>query len=179
MKENSNKIILTYGAIGAVAAIAWTIILYVMGVDAFTGALSFVGYVIPIVIAVLAAAKAKKSNEGYLDFKAALKVTFGVLALTSVASTIFNYVLIYVIDVPFGEALIQKAALNMEQMLAKFGTKQEDIDKALEKLNDPSSRSFGNMLLGVFTALIGWFIVAVIISLIVKKKKPEFADTQF
>ena len=61
----------------------------------------------------------------------------------------------------------------------KFGSKQEDIDKALEKMNDPSSRNFGNMALGFFTYLIGWFIVAVIISLIVKKKKPEFADAQF
>ncbi|RYG05631.1 MAG: DUF4199 domain-containing protein [Chitinophagaceae bacterium] len=179
MKENSNKILLTYGAIGAVAAIAWTIVLYVMGVEAFTGALSFVGYIIPIVVAILAAIKAKRENEGYLDFKAALKITFGVLALTSLGSTIFNYILIYVIDVPFGEALMQKAALNLEQMLTKFGSKQEDIDKAIEKMNDPSSRNFGNMALGFLTYLIGWFIVAVIISLIVKKKKPEFADAQF
>jgi predicted DNA-binding transcriptional regulator AlpA len=176
MKQNNNSVILVYGLIGAVASIAYLIILYVGGLELFTSALSFLAYVIPIVVAVLAALKVKKNQGGYIAFKEALKVTFGVFLIISFISTIFNYLLLYVIDVPFGEAFMQYTEVKMEKMLAKFGSTQEQIDKALEKMRDPSSRSIGNMFLGFLTYAIGWFIVSLIISAIVKKKRPEFEN---
>src|SRR5688572_26156292 len=151
MNQNNNSVILLYGVIGAVASIAYTIILYVGGLDLFTSMLSFVAYIIPIVLAALAAVKIKKLQGGYITFKEALKATFGVLLIISFFSTVFNYILLYVIDVPFGEALLQYAELKMEKMLVSFGTSQEDVDKALEKFRDPSNRSIGSMFLGFLT----------------------------
>lgn len=179
MTQSKNNIALTYGLIAGIAVIAWTLILYVLGVKYYVGPLAYVAMVIPIVVAVLGGLAQRKSQDGYLSFKEALKTVFLIFIIFVTLDAIFSYLLLSVIDVPFREAIMQEAAVSMEKMMEKMGAKQDAIDKALESMNDPGNYSPSKILLGILFRYVGWFIIALIIAAIIKKKKPEFADAQF
>ncbi len=58
--------------------------------------------------------------------------------------------------------------------MKKFGASQEQIDKAMEDMMKGNNYSLGKQLLGTAFICIFWFIVSLIISAIIKKKKPVF-----
>jgi hypothetical protein len=176
MEQTKSNTGLVYGIICGVAVIAFTILLYVGGVEWFTGPLAYIGYVIPIVIGFLGAYKQRSLQGGYITFKEALKTVFIIFIVSVVLDTIFSYILFNVIDVPFREAIMQEAAVKMEKFLVKMGSTQDQIDKAMAEFDNPNNYSPGKILLSVFFRLIGWFIVALIIAAITKKKKPEFEN---
>lgn len=173
MSTNKNFGI-TYGLIYGVVAILMTVVLYLFGVKAFTSPVAYIGFVIPIVIATLAAKAEKKANGGFLEFGAALKTTFTCLVIGTLLSTAFSYVLFNFIDIPFREALAQETSEATARMMEKFGASQDDIDKAMADAQTTNNFSFSKQALGFAFSCIFWFLVSLIISAIVKRKKPEF-----
>jgi hypothetical protein len=176
MEQTKTNTALVYGVICGVAVIAFTILLYIAGVEWYTSPLAYVGFVIPIVVGFLGGYKQRSLQGGYITFKEALKTVFIIFIISVVLDTIFSYILLNIIDVPFREAIMQEAAIKMEKFLVKMGSSQEAIDKAMADFDNPANFSPGKILLGVFFRLIGWFIVALIIAAIVKKKRPEFEN---
>ena len=176
MEQTKTNTGLVYGVICGVAVIAFTILLYVAGVEWYTSPLAYVGFAIPIVIGFMGAYKQRSLQGGFITFKEALKTVFIIFIISVVLDTIFSYLLLNVIDVPFREAIMQDAAVKMEKFLVKMGTSQDAIDKAMADFDNPENFSPGKILLGVFFRMIGWFIVALIIAAIVKKKRPEFEN---
>ncbi|RYY24449.1 MAG: DUF4199 domain-containing protein [Chitinophagaceae bacterium] len=176
MEQTKTNTALTYGLIGGIITIVYMLLLYIGGLEVYTGILAFGGYLIPIVTAVLGGIKEKKLQGGYLSFKAALKTVFLIFIIISLLSSIFNHLLLNVIDVPFREALMQDAGVKMEKMMTKLGAPQDTIDKALNDLNNPDNYSFGKIMLGFLWGAIVWFIVSLIIAAIIKKKRPEFEN---
>lgn len=177
--EKKQNVFVAYGIISAVVVIIFYVLLYLGGIKWFLNPIAYLGYAIPIVIAVLASVKQKKLNGGYLTFGDALKGVFLVFVLTGLGSTIFQYLLFNFIDIPFREAVAQKTAEMSEQMMRNFGMKDDDIDKATEEILSGNSYSAGKMALGFAFGCIISFIISLIIAAIVKKKKPEFADSSF
>lgn len=174
MEKKRTEVGLTYGLISGLASVIFSLLLYLGGVKWFVHPIAYAGFVIPVVIAVLAGLKQKKLGEGYLDFPAALKVVFTTFVIGTVISTLFNYVLFNFIDVPFREALTQETAEKAQQMMQKFGANQEQIDKATEDMMNGNNYSFSKQLLGTAFFCIFWFVISLIIAAIIKKKKPEF-----
>lgn len=174
MEKKRTEVGLTYGLISGLASVIFSLVLYLGGVKWFVHPIAYAGFVIPVVIAVLAGLKQKKLGEGYLDFPAALKVVFTTFVIGTVISTLFNYVLFNFIDVPFREALTQETAEKAQQMMQKFGANQEQIDKATEDMMNGNNYSFSKQLLGTAFFCIFWFVISLIIAAIIKKKKPEF-----
>ena len=175
-QTNKTNVGLVYGVICGVAVIAFTIILYVLGVEWYTSPLAYVSFLIPIVVGFLGGIKQRTLQGGYITFKEALKTVFVIFIISIILDTIFSYVLLNVIDVPFREAIMQDAAIKMEKFLIKMGTPQDAIDKAMADFDNPDNFGPGKILLGVFFRMIGWFIVALIIAAIIKKKRPEFEN---
>lgn len=174
MEKKRTDVGLTYGLISGLASVIFGLLLYLGGVKWFVHPIAYAGFVIPVVIAVLAGLKQKKLGEGYLDFPAALKVVFTTFVIGTVISTLFNYVLFNFIDVPFREALTQETAEKAQQMMQKFGANQEQIDKATEDMMKGNNYSFSKQMLGTAFFCIFWFVISLIIAAIIKKKKPEF-----
>ena len=172
--EKKQNVFVAYGLISAIVVIIFYLLLYVGGIEWWLNPIAYLGYALPIVIAVLAAVKQKKIQGGYLSFGEALKGVFIVFVITGLGSTLFQYVLFNYIDVPFREALSQKTAEMTEEMLRKFGMKDDDIEKATDEILSGRSYSAGKMMLGFAFGCIISFIIALIIAAIVKKKKPEF-----
>lgn len=174
MEKKSTNVGLTYGIISGLASVVFSLVLYLGGVKWFVHPVAYLGFVIPIVVAVLAGIKQKKLNEGYLDFAAALKVVFTTFVIGTLISTLFSYVLFNYIDVPFREALAQETVVKAQAMMQKFGASQEQIDKAIEDMMKENNYTFGKQMTGAAFFCIFWFIISAIIAAVVKKKKPEF-----
>ncbi len=166
---------MTYGLIAGLIMIVITLVQYIGGLKLFMSPImGSVSYLVLITVAVLAALKLRKQQEGFLEFGEALKVTFTVFALALFLQTIFAYVLFNFIDVPFKEALTVESLNKTEQWMRKMGTPEAQIEKALESQQGKDPFSIGLVLLGYGTTCIAAFIFCLLISLIVRKKKPAF-----
>jgi low affinity Fe/Cu permease len=174
----SSNVGLTYGLVTGLIVCIITLVQYLGGINTYLSPIGFVVYLVLIVIAVLAGLKQKKINGGYLEFGHALKVTFSVVASALLLQTLFNYVLLNYIDVPFKQALAQEALNRTEEFMRKFGTSDSKIDEIMDQARQKDSFSFGSMILGYALWCIVWFLVCLIISAIIKKNKPVFPTTQ-
>lgn len=167
----------SYGLIAGLIITVITLLQYLGGVGTFTSPLSYISYLVLITMAVLAALKVRRENEGWLEFRQALKITFTVFVIAMFIQTVFSYILFNFIDVSFKEALNQEIMNKTEQMLTKMGLSQNQIDEALEQQRNSDSFSLPKMLLGFAATCIVAFIFCLLISLIVKKSKPAFNNT--
>lgn len=172
--EEKKNIGLTYGLIAAAALVAYTTVLYLGGIKMYMSGVAYIGYVIVIAMAVIAAQKQKKMNGGYLGFRDALRAAFTVLVLAMLAQTLFTYILFNFIDKNFKDALAQASLEKTEELLKKFGMPEEKINEAIEKERNTNQFALPRMLLGFSVACIFQFLIALIIAAIVKKKNPEF-----
>lgn len=174
MQKKSSNIGVTYGLIGGLALVMFGLLLYLSGVEWFLHPIAFTGFLIPVIVAILGGIRQRKVNGGNLSFADALKVVFLIFVISSVVSTAFNYVLFNFVDVPFREALTQAAAEKTEELMTKFGAKQEQIDQAVEETLKGNNYTLGKMSLNMAFGLIFWFIISLIIAAIIKKNKPDF-----
>jgi hypothetical protein len=72
---------------------------------------------------------------------------------------------------------MQAAAEKAEQMMEKFGMPQDQIDKAVDDMLNGNNYTIGKLFLGFAFRCIGWFVVAIIVSAIIKRKRPPFDNS--
>lgn len=170
MKSNSLQSGLIWGGVFAIIYL----IFYIIGLSAFSSPwMSRLLFLTSVGLMIYFGLELKKANGGYLSFGKC----FGHLALTiligTVVSFVFNFILFGFIDPEFMESM-----------------KQSVLDKAIidaEAGGAPSSTiemmvswiEWGFTPLGQFVYTLGfvagYLVVALIVSLIIKKNKPEFA----
>jgi len=176
--ESSNKNIgVLYGLINAGAAIVFTVILYLCGAKTFVSPVAYIGRCIPLVICVLGGLQYRKQLGGYMEFSEALKITFQILVIGSLGATIFQFVLFNYIDVPFRQAVAQASIPSVERFLRWLGMPDEQIDKAVEETLNENNYTIGRLLMGFVLGCIGLFIVSLIVSVFIKRKRPPFENT--
>ena len=168
---------LAFGLIYGGVSVVFSMLLYIFGASTFVSPVAYIGFLFPIVFATLGGVQQKKYQGGYLEFNEALKTTFLVLVIGSLIQTLFMFILLNYIDVPFREALNQEAADMSEKMMRKFGAPESQIEQARDKMMSENNYSFGKQSISFAFGCIFWFLVALIISAIIKKKKPEFDIT--
>ncbi len=166
---------MTYGLVAGLIIIVIVLIQYIGGLKMYMNPiLGSISYLILITIAVLAALKLRKQQEGFLEFGEALKVTFTVFALALFMQTVFTYILFNFIDISFKDTLIVESMNKNEQWLRKIGTPDDQIEKAMDMQRGRDPFSVNLVLLGYGTTCIIAFIFCLLISLVVRKKKPAF-----
>jgi hypothetical protein len=173
MEQKQSNPLVQYGILSGLAGVLLFLALYVGGAKLFVSPVAYLGYVIPIVFAVLACLKLKKNRGGYLEFGEALKTSFGVFVITSLISTLVTYIMMNFVDKEFAQALQQESMAMVERMMKRFGASQDQIDKAVSDAANTNPYSFGKLLLGFAFSCLLWFLLSLIISLIVRKKRPE------
>lgn len=171
-----SNVLIQYGAISAGISLLIFVILYIGGTDFFKSPAAWLSYCVPIVFCVLACIKAKRENGGYLPFKEALKICFGIFVLTTFVSTIVGFILFNYIDPSFADAMKQMTMEQTQKFMEKLNVPQDQIDKTINGMISMDLYSFGNMMKSFVQGCIIWFIVSLIIAAIMKKSKPEFAD---
>ena len=172
--ETRSNFGLNYGLIAGLVITVITLLQYLGGLDMYLSPIGYVSYLVIITMAVLAALKVRKTNEGFLEFSQALKVTFTVFVIAFFIQTVFTYILFNFIDVSFREAVAQEALNSAEKLMKKIGLSDSQIDEQLEKERSSNPFSFFKVLLGYALTCIVAFIFCLLISLIVKKSKPAF-----
>jgi hypothetical protein len=163
-----------YGLMAGLIVVVFTLLQYLGGLDMYLSPVGYVSYLVIITMAVLAALKTRRANEGELSFAEALKITFAVFAIAMLLQTLFVYVLFNFIDVSFKQAVSQEVLNKTERMMKRFGASDEQIDKAIESERSGDQFAFGKVLLGYAVSCIAAFIICLLISAIVKKSKPVF-----
>jgi hypothetical protein len=166
-----------YGLIAGLGMIVIILVQYLGGLEYFMHPLGFLLYAALIAVAVVAGLKQRKDNGGFLSFAEALKVTFTVFAIALLLQTLFSYVLLNIIDIPFKQAVGQETLNRTEQFMKKMGAPQRDIERALDEAAKGDPFSLPKMFLGYAMTCIVFFIVALIIAAIIKRNKPAFANT--
>lgn len=170
--------ILLYGVLFGVISIAYTVILYLGGVNAYMHSSNkYIGVVIAVGFAFLTAWQLKKQNGGYLEFAESLKAIFKVMVIGILLSTIFDYVLFNYIDVAFREALRQASIDAMIYEMEKSNMPQSKIDQTLEWMEKFNSFGLAAQALAFAIRCILHFIIALIVSAIMKKKRPFFENS--
>jgi hypothetical protein len=166
-----------YGLINGGVAIVFTVILYLGGAKMFVSPLAWCGKILPIVVCVIGGLQVRKQRGGYLEFSEALKATFLILIIGSLIATVFQYILFNYIDVSFRQALAQVTAEQAEKLMRRFGAPEAQIDEAVEKTLNQNNYTIGRLLLGFVFGCIWWFIVALIVSAFIKRKRPVFENS--
>ena len=119
----------------------------------------------------------KMENGGYLTFKQSLKPTFLTYVVGSLIGIIFTYILYNFIDPTLNDMMLEKAIEMGEKMVKMLGGNEEAIEKAREEVeNRGASMTIGTIIQQYLIGLIfPGFILALIVSAIVKKNPPEEA----
>jgi hypothetical protein len=79
--------------------------------------------------------------------------------------------------VSFRQALAQESATKTEELMRKFGAPEEKIDQAVEETLNGNNYTIGRLFLAFALGSIFWFIVALIVSAIIKRKRPPFENS--
>lgn len=172
-----NKETLHYGLFSASASSFIFVVLYVLGAEYFMSPIAWISsYLIPILFAVLGCLNVKKKNNGYLTFREALKVTFGVLVITGILSTLVSFVIFNYLDVSFAERMKQLTIEKAQEAMQRFNVPDSEMEKTMSKIAEQDMFSIGALSKSFAIACILYFIEALIIAAIVKKKKPELEN---
>ena len=174
VNETKGNVGFSYGLIAGLIIVVIALLQYLGGLDMYMSPVGYISYLVVITMAVLAALKVRKANEGFLEFGKALKITFTVFAVALFLQTVFTFILFNFIDPSFKEAVSQEVLNKTEQMMKKFGASDADIEKAIDQQRTVDPFTFGRVLLGYGITCIVAFIFCLLISLIVRKNKPAF-----
>lgn len=164
---------LQFGLLSSLLSILYYVGLYLLGAESFMKPIAYFSYAIPIIFAVVASIKVKKSSI-YLPFGQALKIVFGVLVLSFLGLSLFSFFLNNYIDTAFAERTIQLTIQKTQEMMIKFKVPQSEIDKQIKTMLTMDMYSFGSIMKGFLYQCIFLFLLSLIIAVIVKKNKPEF-----
>lgn len=170
---NTNQTSINYGLIGGMAAIALTLLYYLMNVRGFITYGAWFSYLALGATMVMAGLAVRKYQDGYIEFKEGLKVTFLVWVIGTLLTTVFLYLLYNFIDP--GLVDVQKE-VTME-LMEKFTANMDE--ETLEQINKTmEEQGFGldmkkSLLTYGFGLIFPGFIIALIVSLIIRRKNPE------
>jgi len=179
MQPRKISIALICGLISGLAMVLLTTILYLGGVNVFLGPVAYWGYLIPFAMAVVAPLAEKKARGGYLEFRDALKAAFLVFVIAYALQTLFNWILLNYIDQPFRQAVEQETLIRTEKLLSRMGMGQEKIDEAIARQRGVNQFTLTKSVTGLALWYVVLFLIALLIAAIVKKKKPEFNESEF
>ncbi|PWA05403.1 DUF4199 domain-containing protein [Flavobacterium psychrotolerans] len=170
LRKNS----LNFGLFLGVFLVVMTTLIYAIDISLFTS--SWIGIVNVIIITgfgAFAAMKYKKSIGGFITYKETFSSYFITVALGFFISTAFSILLFNLID-PEAKTIITENIIKYSvTMMEKFGTKAADINKMIEEMQ--KSDPFGTMgqVKGFAFNLIVYSIIGLIISLIIKRDRPQ------
>ncbi|HEY0743563.1 MAG TPA: DUF4199 domain-containing protein [Chryseosolibacter sp.] len=159
-----------YGLIAAVIGIVYFLALTSAGIDMQEGAWRWVGYVITIVLVVLAHKYFKDNNGSFMSYGQGVGIAFWLALVSSAINSVFTYIYIKFVDTAFMDSAKQK---QIEQMQER-GMSDEQIDQAMQisAMFMTPEAIFGFAL--VF-GIIGTVIIGLIISIFTQKKAAEQA----
>ncbi len=163
-----------YGLYGSLGMMIYTLALYLIDPTKFFGWFSlfnmFIGVVVVVVCMSMATSEEKSENKGILPFADALKTTFMVGVIVTITSMLFTFVLYEVID---NGSLLNLYKENQVEFLERFADRMDEdaFENAVEQIDETEKIVTSQfMTIGTVFFLIFYFIIAMIVSAIVKRE---------
>lgn len=126
-----------------------------------------------IVFGVLAGKERKKQLGGYIGFKEVIKPVFTTFVLGMLLMSVYQFILYKYIDPSLSDSLKQNLLASTEKWMSRMKAPQEDIEKQLDDINATDfSVTLSKSFMDYLKAVTFYFGIAVIISLILRKKAP-------
>ncbi|HTI93079.1 MAG TPA: DUF4199 domain-containing protein [Puia sp.] len=176
MPAKKISIAFIFGLIAAAAVSLFILFLYFAGPKAFVGGIAFLSYIIVIVMGAAAALVQKRANDGWLPFHEAVKVCFTVFVLGLAARTLFPWLLVNFIDPHFKQRLLPEILAGAERSYRSLGVAEDQIRQQIEAIRTQDNFALSSLLMGLAFSYIVFFIIALVIAAIVKRKRPEPAS---
>jgi len=159
---------LRWGLISAGISIVYALISNILGIAASQTALnSVIGLGIIGIISYLCIKAHREELGGFISFGRGFLVAFVALMISSVISSIFNFIYINYIDPSAMEVILQ----STESMMSGFGMSEDQIEEAVEQtrksMESPISILTGLIAMSLFSA-----IFAAIFGGIMKNERP-------
>lgn len=164
------RIAVKYGLIAGIASIVFVTVMYVTG-QATNTALSWLSMIIPIVVMYLAMKEFKEENGGFMSYSQGLGIGTMMSAVSGILSAFYSYIYNEFIDTSLRQQIMDKMREGFEEQ----GMDDAQIDAALEMSSKFSSPGF-TFIFGLLGAIIIGFVIALILSAIMKKDKPFELD---
>ena len=164
------SITLVFGAIAGGVMILFTLATWWGGPVAFVGRTGYLKYLLVIAIALVAGIAAKKQNNGYLEFRPALRVCFGTLVIGMAVQTLFAWLLLKM-DPKFKQELMPVVIAQTEATYRSFKFSEDDVARMVADVKAGDPFSFGSMLAGLARIYIILFLVSLALAAVVGQKK--------
>lgn len=171
LKSNTIKMGILIGLLGIII----NVLIYVINPAYFANfSFALILFVVYVTAYFFAMYSIRKSNGGYLSFKEAFFVALGVMMISTFLELSFKLVLYNVIDTELAGFIQDRTVENTTAFMEKFNVPEEDIEKAVEKIDVEGQFSAISMLKGYGWGILISAVVALIIAAIVKKNKETF-----
>ncbi|MDG1064130.1 MAG: DUF4199 domain-containing protein [Flavobacteriaceae bacterium] len=125
-----------------------------------------------IAMGIISTAKSKGLLGGFMTFKEAFTAYFITTAVGLAISTAVGILIFTVIDPELASYLNEQSLLMVQDMMARFGAPQEEIDKAIAEAAQVDNFSIMSQAKSYFSLLIFHSVLGLLIGLIFKKAAP-------
>lgn len=176
-QEKPISVRLLFGGIATLVMLGIIFLGYKGGTDTFLNQTFFLINLIPLVCGVIATFIQKKRQGGYLEFRDALKIIFGILVVALALQGLFIWLLLHVFDPHFGQTLGPASLIHTEATYRRFGVPEDEIRRSIAQQKGTDPFSPGSLLLGTAIYYVLGFVVSAGLAAIVKRKKPEERQT--
>ncbi len=184
MEENSTQSptlinhAIRWGAILSGVTIVLVMLLYAIDYTMMAGfTFIIIATLLGIGVVIYAGINYRNQIGGYLPFGKAYLHGLTVFAAAGLISTVFNFLLYFVIDPDLAANMTEAIISNTEKTMENWGAPADRIDETIEKMREDMPKNFTafGLIKGYFTGLIWYVILSLITGLIVKKNQPEMA----
>ena len=165
------SMLLFFGSLAALCMIGFVIGAWQAGPHAFIGRPIWMGRAIVIFLGGIAASAERRQRGGSIDFRGALKVAFGVLAMGLIAEGIMTWLVMNVIDPHFYQRLVPFLLEETQRRYHNIGYSDEVINGTLNDIRTNNQFTAGRIIQGMGPLLLVFGIIAVLIAVTVKSKK--------
>lgn len=175
--SSNNKVLINYalrwGAIMGMTILIIQLMVYLLSKSSLVSfTYGIVNFVLQVIILVVAVYMYRKNiTNGLISFKEGFTIVMLIFAGSALINSVFQFLLYNVIDPELSTYIYERTLEMTTNMMEKFGAPEEEIEKAIEKINPEDLKLTAQRLVTnyFFSLLFGGFF-AVIIAAIFRKK---------
>jgi hypothetical protein len=170
---SSKEIIVRYGLVSGGILVAYTAALYFIDPKMLFGGLAYIGFLLALVICVLAAVKRKKVNGGFITYGEAVVTSVITFSIGQAMSTVFTILLYLAIDPGLITTMKNVQMESVDTYLAKGILTKAQYNDSINRIRDINSNSILTYgIAGFFIVVVIATIIFLLTSIAVKKDSP-------
>jgi len=175
MKEIIKKTGINFGLIfGFLVSL---IVLYAFAVDSSILTNYWIVLLVPFLLVIIsglfAIGTVKKDQNGFISFKEGFTTYFIMIALGLLINTVVSIMIFNVIAPEFQETVKELQITKTTEMMESFNVPYEQIDEAIEKINEDNQFAIQKQMLSYVIGLAIYSIFGLLLALILKRNNPE------